>query len=118
MSARYDGRLKDPVTGKERKVRFKTIHKLLGLVTYLEWLMIVVTTLTTISMMFERPDNRVMDKPILQITDYAFVIAMGSELNLKVLAEGLFFTPKGQDLNLLSKVAIEWTIPDLFLFLF
>ena len=55
---------------------------------------------------------------VVQITDYAFVIAMGSELNLKVLAEGLFFTPKGQDLNLLSKVAIEWTIPDLFLFLF
>jgi len=36
-----------------------------------------------------------MDWPILQITDYAFVIAMGSELTLKVLAEGLFFTPKG-----------------------
>ena len=35
-----------------------------------------------------------MDHPILQITDYAFVIAMGSELTLKVLAEGLFFTPK------------------------
>ena len=47
-------------------------------------------------MMFERPDNRVMEKPILQLTDYAFVIAMGSELTLKVLAEGLFFTPKGK----------------------
>jgi hypothetical protein len=95
VSAHYDGCLKDPVTGKERKVRFKTMHKLLGLVTYLEWVMILVTTLTTISMMFERPDHRVMDWPILQITDYAFVIAMGSELTLKVLAEGLFFTPKG-----------------------
>lgn len=30
----------------------------------------------------------------LQITDYAFVVAMGSELTLKILAEGLFFTPK------------------------
>ena len=35
-----------------------------------------------------------MENKILQITDYAFVIAMGSELTLKVLAEGLFFTPK------------------------
>ena len=52
---RYDGLMKDPVTGKERKVRFKTMHKLLGLVTYLEWVMILVTTLTTISMIFETP---------------------------------------------------------------
>ena len=35
-----------------------------------------------------------MDKPHLQIMDYAFVIAMGAEIWLKVLAEGLLFTPK------------------------
>ena len=52
---RYDGRLKDPLTGKERKVRFKTLHKMLGLVTYLDWVMIFVTCITCISMMFETP---------------------------------------------------------------
>ena len=35
-----------------------------------------------------------MDNEELQVTDYIFVIAMGCEITLKVLAEGLFFTPK------------------------
>jgi len=35
-----------------------------------------------------------MDNEVLQITDYMFVIAMGCEITLKVLAEGLLFTPK------------------------
>ena len=94
VNARYDARLKDPLTGKERKVRFRTFHKLLGLVTYLDWVMICITTLTTVSMMFEKPSYRMMDHKILQITDYTFVVAMGGELILKVLAEGLLFTPK------------------------
>ena len=65
-------------------VRFKTFHKLLGLVTYLDWIMIFITTLTTISQMFETPEYRVMDHEILQAMDYVFVIAMGLELILKV----------------------------------
>merc|ERR1719328_926027 len=69
--ARYDPRLKDSLSGKERKVRFKTFHKLLGLVTYLDWFMIIITTLTTVSMMFETPKYRVMENSILQIMDYA-----------------------------------------------
>jgi hypothetical protein len=92
-NARYDPALKDPITGQERKVRFRTFHKLLSLVTYLDWIMIITTTLASISMLFETPDFRVMDEPILQITDYVFVFAMGMELKLKVLAEGMFFTP-------------------------
>ena len=70
--------------GKERKVRFKTFHKLLGLVTYLDWVMICITTMTTISMMIETPQHRVMNHTYLQIMDYVFVIAMGGELTLKV----------------------------------
>ena len=35
-----------------------------------------------------------MEQMHLQIMDYAFVIAMGAEIWLKVLAEGLLFTPK------------------------
>lgn len=93
-NAQYDATLKDPVTGKERKVRFKTFHKLMGLVTYVDWTMIIITTLTTLSMTAETPEYRVMDNMLLQIMDYVFVIGMGLELTLKVLAEGMLFTPK------------------------
>jgi len=66
----------------------------LGLVTYLDWVMICVTTLSCISMMFETPSYRVMETPFLQIAEYGFVIFMSLELALKILADGLFFTPK------------------------
>ncbi|XP_049804862.1 sodium leak channel NALCN [Schistocerca nitens] len=92
--ARYDARLKDPLTGKERKVQYKRLHNFLGLVTYLDWVMICVTTLSCISMMFETPTYRVMETPALQIAEYGFVIFMSLELALKILADGLFFTPK------------------------
>nr|CAD7425898.1 unnamed protein product [Timema monikensis] len=92
--ARYDARLKDPLTGKERKVQYKRMHNFLGLVTYLDWVMICVTTLSCISMMFETPSYRVMEIPALQIAEYEFVIFMSLELALKILADGLFFTPK------------------------
>ena len=66
----------------------------LGLVTYLDWVMICVTTLSCISMMFETPRYRVMETPALQIAEYGFVVFMSLELALKILADGLFFTPK------------------------
>lgn len=66
----------------------------LGLVTYLDWVMICATTLSCISMMFETPKYRVMEIPALQVAEYGFVIFMSIELALKILADGLFFTPK------------------------
>lgn len=66
----------------------------LGLVTCLDWLMILVTTLSCISMMFETPIYRVMETPALQIAEYVFVCFMSMELALKILADGVFFTPK------------------------
>lgn len=92
---------------------------LLGLVTYLDWVMIVVTICSCISMMFESPFTRVMHAPTLQVLkrwlmvheqssaginalnqwrlfqigEYVFVIFMSIELNLKIMADGLFFTP-------------------------
>lgn len=74
----------------------KTPHcsNFLSLVTYLDWVMICVTTLSCISMMFETPRYRVMSTPILQIAEYIFVIFMSLELALKILADGVFFTPK------------------------
>ncbi|RZF45942.1 hypothetical protein LSTR_LSTR008319 [Laodelphax striatellus] len=92
--ARYDARLRDPLTGKERKVKYKRLHNFLSLVTYLDWVMICVTTLSCISMMFETPTYRVMSTPVLQIAEYGFVIFMSLELALKILADGIFFTPK------------------------
>jgi len=56
--------------------------------------MIYVTTLSCISMMFETPKFRVQEALALQIAEYGFVISMSLELALKVLADGLFFTPK------------------------
>uniref|UniRef100_A0A3P8RZL0 Sodium leak channel NALCN n=1 Tax=Amphiprion percula TaxID=161767 RepID=A0A3P8RZL0_AMPPE len=70
-----------------------TCSDLLGLVTYLDWVMIVVTICSCISMMFESPFTRVMHAPTLQIGEYVFVIFMSIELNLKIMADGLFFTP-------------------------
>ncbi|RWS30822.1 Sodium leak channel non-selective protein-like protein [Leptotrombidium deliense] len=108
--ARYNPIFKDPITGKERKVRYKAIHNLLGLVTYLDWLMIIVTTLSSISMMFERPDYRVTNNPTLQIMEYVFVVSMAIELTLKTFADGLLFTPKA----LIKDVA---GIMDFFIFM-
>ncbi|XP_072142678.1 sodium leak channel NALCN isoform X2 [Dermacentor andersoni] len=92
--ARYDPRFRDPVTGQERKIKYKAVHNLLGLVTYLDWMMIFVTTLSCVSMMMETPTQRIMNTPMLQIAEYVFVVAMSIELTLKTLADGLFFTPK------------------------
>lgn len=44
---------------------------LLGLVTYLDWVMIIVTISSCISMMFESPFTRVMHVPMLQVLKLA-----------------------------------------------
>ena len=41
--------------------------KLLSLVTYLDWVMIIITTLSCISMMFETSRSRVMTSSTLQV---------------------------------------------------
>lgn len=92
--ARYNPCVRDPITGKEKKIKYKSLHNLLGLVTYLDWVMILITTLSCISMMFETPCRRVMNTSLLQVSEYVFVVAMSIELTLKILADGLFFTPK------------------------
>jgi len=45
-------------------------------------------------MMFETPRFRLVDHHELQIAECGFVIFMSLELGLKILADGLFFTPK------------------------
>lgn len=41
---------------------------LLGLVTYLDWVMILVTTLSCISLMMEDANYRITNEPMLQVS--------------------------------------------------
>lgn len=91
--ARYNATHTDE-SGMVIKRRYQEIHDFVAMVTYMTWCSIVVTTATCISMMYESPNKRVMDHAELVIAEYIFVIFMGSEMILKILADGLFFTPK------------------------
>uniref|UniRef100_A0AAR2LNY6 Sodium leak channel NALCN n=1 Tax=Pygocentrus nattereri TaxID=42514 RepID=A0AAR2LNY6_PYGNA len=93
VRARFNASKTDPITGAVKITKYHQLYDLLGLVTYLDWVMIVVTICSCISMMFESPFTRVMHVPTLQIAEYVFVIFMSIELNLKIMADGLFFTP-------------------------
>ncbi|XP_076773601.1 sodium leak channel NALCN-like [Arvicanthis niloticus] len=93
VRARFNASKTDPVTGAVKNTKYHQLYDLLGLVTYLDWVMITVTICSCISMMFESPFRRVMHAPTLQIAEYVFVIFMSIELNLKIMADGLFFTP-------------------------
>uniref|UniRef100_UPI003AAE34EC sodium leak channel NALCN isoform X3 n=1 Tax=Centroberyx gerrardi TaxID=166262 RepID=UPI003AAE34EC len=93
VRARFNASKTDPITGAVKNTKYHQLYDLLGLVTYLDWVMIVVTICSCISMMFESPLTRVMEAPTLQIGEYVFVIFMSIELNLKIMADGLFFTP-------------------------
>ncbi|XP_061547925.1 sodium leak channel non-selective protein isoform X2 [Phycodurus eques] len=93
VRARFNASKTDPITGVVKNTKYHQLYDLLGLVTYLDWVMIIVTICSCISMMFESPFTRVMHVPTLQIGEYVFVIFMSIELNLKIMADGLFFTP-------------------------
>lgn len=75
------------------KDKYKNFYKFLGLVSYLDWLMIAMTIQSCAGMMFETPTVRLVDAVPLQIVEYLFVISMTLEMTLKVCAYGLFFTP-------------------------
>ncbi|KAH7696269.1 Voltage-gated calcium channelalpha subunit, partial [Aphelenchoides avenae] len=99
VDAKYAPEKFDPVTNKPYQRKYKQLHSLLGLMTYLDWTMVIVTSLSCCSMLFESPwpstgENMVFNNGYLQICEYAFVLAMTVELSLKILANGLFFTPK------------------------
>lgn len=96
--AKYSMEKIDPVTGKPVQIRYKQMHTLLSLMTYLDWAMVIVTALSCASMLFESPwpptgENLVFNNAYLQICEYLFVISMTFELGVKIIANGLFFTP-------------------------
>lgn len=68
-------------------------------------------------MMFETPTYRVMSTPILQIAEYIFVIFMTLELTLKILADGIFFTPKAYMKDVASILDVFIFVVSTFLFL-
>ena len=81
---------------KASRNRFLTtekLHKLLASQTYLEWMMIFITTASCLSMMFEQPGRQPFKNPVTSAFEYIFVVAMSLELGIKVLADGLVFTP-------------------------
>ncbi|CAF3959247.1 unnamed protein product [Rotaria sordida] len=108
VEARYHVNTKDHLGQELKFSRYKQGHKYLGLVTYLDWIMIFLTILSTVSMSFETPVNRVVKEPLLQIAEYIFVISMGVELTLKIFAHGLLFTPKAliRDIGGIFDVAV------------
>ena len=96
VEARYQRKTvhKDPSsTSVIIKDQYKQFYKFLGLVSYLDWIMIAVTIQSCIGMMFETPTTRLVETWQLKIVEYLFVIFMSIEMTLKVCAYGLFFTP-------------------------
>ncbi|XP_071839372.1 sodium leak channel NALCN-like isoform X2 [Apostichopus japonicus] len=91
--ARYNTTSTD-AAGVVIKQRYQQMHDFLGMVTYLTWCSILVTVASCILMMFETPEIRLMEEDFLKVMEYIFVIFMSIEMILKVLADGLFFTPK------------------------
>uniref|UniRef100_A0A1I7YZN3 Transporter, cation channel family protein n=1 Tax=Steinernema glaseri TaxID=37863 RepID=A0A1I7YZN3_9BILA len=91
----------DGLNGGTSKIkrRYKELYSLVGLMPYLDWTMVIVTALSCASMLFESPwpttgENLVMNNFYLQVADYLFVLCMTFELAVKIIANGLFFTPQ------------------------
>ncbi|KAF5406345.1 Voltage-gated calcium channel [Paragonimus heterotremus] len=80
----------DPLDTNDNESSF---HKLLGHVTYLDWVAILITVLSCASMSVETPHHRLMNSPKVQICEYIFFVTMTIEMALKIFANGLLFTP-------------------------
>jgi len=74
------------------KNQYKNFHRFIGLVSYLDWIMIFVIITSCISIIFESPTDRISQIWQLQVAEYMFVIFMSIEIFLKVCANGFVFT--------------------------
>uniref|UniRef100_A0AC35TIY1 Sodium leak channel non-selective protein n=1 Tax=Rhabditophanes sp. KR3021 TaxID=114890 RepID=A0AC35TIY1_9BILA len=97
--AKYTPQKIDAITGKPILLRYKQLHSLVGLMTYLDWAMVIITSISCYSMLYESPwptsgENLIFMNFYLQITEYIFILSMTFELAIKIIANGLFFTPK------------------------
>uniref|UniRef100_A0A915N2G0 Ion transport domain-containing protein n=1 Tax=Meloidogyne javanica TaxID=6303 RepID=A0A915N2G0_MELJA len=78
--------------------KYKQIKQLIGLLTYLDWTMVLITLFSCFAMLFESPwpisgENMIFKNKYFEACDFIFVLAMSIELTLKIVAHGLFFTP-------------------------
>ena len=94
VHARYE------ITGNHGEVQSKRpmindalIKRVLSTQTYLEWVIILITFSSCVAMMFEKPNHRTFDVPALEFFEYLFVVSTSLELLIRVLADGLLFTP-------------------------
>lgn len=74
-------------------ITLERLHRCLASQTYLEWIMIFVTLISCIAMMFETPTQRTFVRSSTEVIEYIFVVAMSIELGVRILADGLIFTP-------------------------
>ncbi|CAJ0929068.1 unnamed protein product, partial [Mesorhabditis belari] len=99
VHAKYDQSEETSLGGAVKaQRRYKELHALVGLMPYLDWSMVLITVLSCVSMLFESPwptngSYLVMNNFYLQIADYLFVLCMTFELIVKIISNGLFFTP-------------------------
>uniref|UniRef100_A0A0K0EDN0 Ion transport domain-containing protein n=1 Tax=Strongyloides stercoralis TaxID=6248 RepID=A0A0K0EDN0_STRER len=96
--AKYNSNQIDSLSGKPTTIRYKQFYAFISLMTYLDWFMVIVTSFSCYSMLFESPwpttgENLIFNNPYLQVTEYIFILSMTIELGLKIIANGLFFTP-------------------------
>ena len=74
-------------------ITMERLHKCLASQTYMEWIMITVTLISCIAMMFETPTERTFVRTSTEVIEYIFFVAMSIELGVRILANGLIFTP-------------------------
>ncbi|ETN72174.1 transporter, cation channel family protein [Necator americanus] len=99
IRAQWKVRMRHIGQNSSRHILTSLLDDFIGLMTYLDWAMVFVTSLSCWSMLFESPwptngENLIFNNPYLQITEYLYVASMTFELVVKVIANGLFFTPK------------------------
>lgn len=78
---------------RNRLVSMETIQKTLATQTYLEWTMVFVTLVSCLSMMMETQEKSTFQDVWTSTFEHFFVVAMSIELGIRMLADGLLFTP-------------------------
>ena len=93
VHARYDIAGNHGEGQSKRLINDDFIKRVLSTQTYLEWVIIFITFSSCVAMMFENSNNRTFDDPVLEFFEYLFVVSTSLELVIRVLADGLMFTP-------------------------
>lgn len=74
-------------------ITLERLHRCFASQTYMEWIMIIVTLVSCVAMMLETPTQRTFVRTSTEVIEYIFVVAMSLELGVRILADGLIFTP-------------------------